>query len=123
MKFSLLKCSYPELEEEEEGGGGGGGSGGGEGEEEEEEEWRKRRRGGAGEEDEEEEGDHILGLGTRAGSTHLFSTTVRFCDIKQRQNCSFLTFISIAITSITIQLSGVLLEMGHVFLMRFIVRV
>ena len=28
---------------------------------------------------------------------HAFSTTVRFCDIKQRRNCSFLTSSSIAI--------------------------
>ena len=39
------------------------------------------------------------GLGTRKGSTLLFSTTARFCDIKQRRNCSFLTSRSIAITS------------------------
>ena len=51
------------------------------------------------------------------GSTLLFSTTVRFCDIKQRQNCSFLTSSSIAIKSLTIRSSGVLLETGRVFLM------
>ena len=75
------------------------------------------------EEEEEEEGDHVPGLGTREGSTLLFSTTARFCDIKQRRNCSFLTSISIAITSLTIRSSGVLLETGRVFLMRFIVGV
>ena len=75
------------------------------------------------EEEEEEEEDHVPGLGTRAGSTLLFSTTARFCDIKQRRNCSFLTSISIAITRLTIRSSGVLLETGRVFLMRFIVRV
>ena len=34
-------------------------------------------------EEEEEEVDHVPGLGTRTGSTLLFSTTVRFCAIKQ----------------------------------------
>ena len=43
------------------------------------------------EEEEEVGGDHVPGLGTRAGSTLLFSTTARFCDIKKRRNCSFLT--------------------------------
>ena len=71
----------------------------------------------------QEEGDYVPGLGTRAGSTLLFSTTTRFCDIKQRRNCSFLTSSSIAITSVTVRSSGVLLETGHVFLMRFIVGV
>ena len=71
----------------------------------------------------QEEGDHVPGLGTRADSTLLFSTTTRFCDIKQRRNCSFLTSSSIAITSVTVRSSGVLLETGHVFLMRFIVEV
>ena len=71
--------------------------------------------------EEDEEGDHVPGLGTRAGSTLLFSTTAGFCDIKQRRNCSFLTSSSIAITSFTIRSSGVLLETGRVFLMRFIV--
>ena len=74
-------------------------------------------------EEEEEGGDHVPGLGTRAGSILLFSTTTRFCDIKQRRNCSFLTSSSIAITSVTVRSSGVLLETGHVFLMRFIVGV
>ena len=73
--------------------------------------------------EEEEEGDHVPGLGTRAGSTLLFSTTARFCDIKQRRNCSFLTSISIAITSLTIRSSGVLVETGRVFFIRFIVGV
>ena len=58
------------------------------------------------EKEEEEGGDHVPGLGTRAGSTLLFSSTARFCDIKKRRNCSFLTSISIAITSLTIRLSG-----------------
>ena len=73
--------------------------------------------------EEEEEGDHVPGLSTRAGSTLMFSTTAQFCDIKQRRNCSVLTSISIAITRLTIRLSGVLLETGRVFLMRFIVGV
>ena len=37
----------------------------------------------------EEEGDHVSGLGTRAGSTLLFSTTARFCDIKQDETAHF----------------------------------
>ena len=41
-------------------------------------------------------------------------TTARFCDIKQRRNCSFLTSSSIAITSLTIRSSEVT---GRVFLM------
>ena len=65
----------------------------------------------------------VPGLGTRTDSTLLFSTTTRFCDIKQRRNCSFLTSNLIAITNVTIRSSGVLLETGRVFLMRFIVRV
>ena len=67
------------------------------------------------EEVEEEERDHVPGLGTRAGSTLLFSTTARFCDIKQRRNCSFLTSSSIAIQDDPIV--GSLLETGRVFLM------
>ena len=39
--------------------------------------------------EQEGEGDHVPGLGTRTGSTLLFSTTMRFYDIKQRRNCSF----------------------------------
>ena len=38
---------------------------------------------------EEGEGDHVPGLGTRAGSTLLFSTTARFCDIKQDETAHF----------------------------------
>ena len=68
---------------------------------------------------EEEGGDHVQGLGTRAGSTLLFFTTARIWDIKQRRNCSFLTSSSIAIISLTIRSSGVLLETGRVFLLRF----
>ena len=59
-------------------------------------------------------------LGTRTGSTLLFSTTTRFCDMKQKRNYSFR---SIAKTSYTIRSSGVLLQMGRVFLMTFIVGV
>ena len=47
----------------------------------------------------QEGGDHVPGLGTRTGSTLLFSTTVRFYDIKKRRNCSFLTSSSIGITN------------------------
>ena len=40
-----------------------------------------------------EEDDPLLvpRLGTRTGSTLLFSITTRFCDMKQKQNYSFLT--------------------------------
>ena len=50
--------------------------------------------------EEEGEGDHVPGLGTRAGSTLLFSTTARFCVIKQDEAAHFLTSSSIAITSL-----------------------
>lgn len=40
----------------------------------------------------------IPGLGTRTGSTILFSITARFCDIKLRRKCSFLSFWSIQTT-------------------------
>ena len=60
-------------------------------------------------------------LGTRTGSTLLFSTTTRFSDMKQKRNYSFLTSRSIAKTSYTIRSSGVLLQTGRVFLMTFIV--
>ena len=49
--------------------------------------------------EEEGGGDHVPGLGTRTGSTLLFSTTTQFYDIKQKLNCSFLISSSIAITS------------------------
>ena len=62
-------------------------------------------------------------LGTRTGSTLLFSTTTRFCDMKQKRNYSFLTSRSIAKTSYTIRSSGVFLQTGRVFLMTFIVGV
>ena len=54
-------------------------------------------------------------LGTRTGSTLLFSTTTRFSDMKQKRNYSFLTSRSIAKTSYTIRSSGVLLQTGRVF--------
>ena len=63
----------------------------------------------------EEEDHHVPGLGMRTGSKLLFSTTVWFCDIKQRRNRSFLTSSSIAITSKTIQSSEVLLDGSHMF--------
>ena len=62
-------------------------------------------------------------LGTRTGSTLLFSTTTRFSDMKQKRNYSFLTSRSIAKTSYTTRSSGVLLQTGRVFLMTFIVGV
>ena len=73
----------------------------------------------------EEEGEDdpplVPRLGTRTGSTLLFSTTTRFSDMKQKRNYSFLTSRSIAKTSYTIRSSGVLLQTGRVFLMTFIV--
>ena len=62
-------------------------------------------------------------LGTRTGSTLLFSTTTRFSDMKQKRNYSFLTSRSIAKTSYTIRSSGVLLQTGRVFVVTFIVGV
>ena len=82
----------------QEGGGGGGGGG-------------------------EDDPPLVPRLGTRTGSTLLFSTTTRFCDMKQKRNYSFLTSRSIAKTSYTIRSSGVLLQTGRVFLMTFIVGV
>ena len=76
--------------------------------------------GGGGEEDDP---PLVPRLGTRTGGTLLFSTTTRFCDMKQKQNYSFLTSRSIAKTSYTIRSSGVLLQTGRVFLMIFIVGV
>ena len=49
-------------------------------------------------EEEEEEGQ-VPGLGTRTGSTLWFSTTARFCDIKQRRNCSFLMRFIVGVIS------------------------
>ena len=81
---------------------------------------RCQEGGGGGEEDDP---PLVPRLGTRTGSTLLFSTTTRFCDMKQNRNYSFLTSRSIAITSYTIRSSGVLLQTGRVFLMTFIVGV
>ena len=72
---------------------------------------------------EEDDPPLVPRLGTRTGSTILFSTTTRFCDMKQKRNYSFLTSRSIAKTSYTIRSSGVLLQTGRVFLMTFIVGV
>ena len=74
-------------------------------------------------EGEEDDPPLVARLGTRTGSTLLFSTTTRFCDMKQKRNYSFLTSRSIAKTSYTIRSSEVLLQTGHVFLMTFIVGV
>ena len=73
--------------------------------------------GGGGEEDDP---PFVPRLGTRTGSTLLFSTTTRFCDMKQKRNYSFLTSRSIAKTSYTIRL---LLQTGRVFFNDFIVGV
>ena len=78
------------------------------------------QEGGGGDEDDP---PLVPRLGTRTGSTLLFSTTTRFCDMKQKRNYSFLTSRSIAKTSYTIRSSGVLLQTGRVFLMTFIVGV
>ena len=72
---------------------------------------------------EEDDPPLVPRLGTRTGSTLLFSTTTRFSDMKQKRNYSFLTSRSIAKTSYTIRSSGVLLQTGRVFLMTFIVGV
>ena len=80
-------------------------------------------RGQEGGEGEEDDPPLVPRLGTRTGSTLLFSTTTRFSDMKQKRNYSFLTSRSIAKTSYTIRSSGVLLQTGRVFLMTFIVGV
>ena len=72
---------------------------------------------------EEDDPPLVPRLGTRTGTTLLFSTTTWFCDMKQKRNYSFLTSRSIAKTSYTIRSSGVLLQTGRVFLMTFIVGV
>ena len=59
---------------------------------------------------EEDDPPLVPRLGTRTGSTLLFSTTTRFCDMKQKRNYSFLTSRSIAKISYTIRSSGVLLS-------------
>ena len=76
-----------------------------------------------GGEEEEDDPPLVPRLGTRTGSTLLFSTTTLFSDMKQKRNYSFLTSRSIAKTSYTIRSSGVLLQTGRVFLMTFIVGV
>ena len=73
--------------------------------------------------EEEDDPPLVPRLGTRTGSTLLFSTTTRFSDMKQKRNYSFLTSRSTAKTSYTIRSSGVLLQTGRVFLMTFIVGV
>ena len=81
------------------------------------------QEGGGGGGGEEDDPPLVPRLGTRTGSTLLFSTTTRFCDMKQKRNYSFLTSRSIVKTSYTIRSSGVLLQTGRVFLMTFIVGV
>ena len=71
--------------------------------------------------EEEDDPPLVPRLGTRTGSTLLFSTTTLFSDMKQKRNYSLLTSRSIAKTSYTIRSSGVLLQTGRVFLMTFIV--
>ena len=81
------------------------------------------QEGGGGGGGEEDDPPLVPRLGTRTGSTLLFSTTTPFCDMKQKRNYSFLTSRSIAKTSYTIRSSGVLLQTGRIFLMTFIVGV
>ena len=73
--------------------------------------------------EEEDDPPLVPRLGTRTGSTLLFSTTTRLSDMKQKRNYSFLTSRSIAKTSYTIRSSGMLFKTGRVFLMTFIVGV
>ena len=80
-------------------------------------------RGQEGGEGDEDDPPLVPRLGTRTGSTLLFSTTKRFSDMKQKRNYSFLTSRLIAKTSYMIRSSGVLLQTGRVFLMTFIVGV
>ena len=56
---------------------------------------------------EEDDPPLVPRLSTRTGSTLLFSTTTRFCDMKPKRNYSFLTSRSIAKTSYMIRSSGV----------------
>ena len=60
------------------------------------------------EREEEEGGDPpiVPGLGTRTDSTLLFSTTTRFYDMKQKRNCSFFTYRSIAKTKLNDPIIG-----------------
>ena len=64
---------------------------------------------------EEDDPPLVPRLGTRTGSTLLFSTTTRFFDMKQKRNYSFLTSRSIAKTSYTIRSSGVFVTDGSRF--------
>ena len=64
---------------------------------------------------EEDDPPLVPRLGTRTGSTRLFSTTTRFCDMKQKRNYSFLTSRSIAKTSYTIRIVGSVVTDGSRF--------
>ena len=70
-----------------------------------------------------QEGGGLFRDRVRGQAVPFCSQQPRFCDIKQRLNCSLLTSSSIAITRSTIRSSGVLVETGRVFLMRFIIGV
>ena len=72
-------------------------------------------RGQEGGEGEEDDPPLVPRLGTRTGSTLLFSTTTRFSDMKQKRNYSFLTSRSIAKTSYTIRSSGGVVTDGSRF--------
>ena len=54
-------------------------------------------------------------------STHLFSTTARFCDIKQQRNCSYTVFV-FSFDSNNKLNDLILLEKAHVILMTFLVK-
>ena len=61
--------------------------------------------------------------GYESGKIVLFSTTTRFCDIKQTRNCFFDFFFYDDENKVSHPLSGVLLEARRVFLMTFIIGV
>ena len=54
-------------------------------------------------------------------STLLFSTTARFCDIKQQRNCSYTVFVFLFDSNNKLN-DLILLEKAHVILMTFLVK-
>ena len=54
-------------------------------------------------------------------STLLFSTTARFCDIKQQRNCSYTVFVFFFDSNNKLN-DLILLEKAHVILMTFLVK-
>ena len=55
------------------------------------------------------------------GHTLLFSTTARFCDIKQQRNCSYTVFVLWFDSNNKLN-DLILLEKAHVILMTFLVK-